>query len=363
MMGKAVRKFERFARRNELQSALPSALSGGATFAGGQQGDRFKVRRGFESYGDSGGAVVVAWPVLRRASNIVRLGTAQRRANLVPKWTGGVRFGVMPDRRCSPEATLGRRRFRQCLRWFPALVFVQALSCQAQSFNIEPDAYSEGTVLDHLLPDVHLTSAGADNLPIPPVPFEVTAVGDLLDFATTGTNVFGCANVPFWNSDRRMRMEFAAPMSWVMIDFAGGQYFANETGQLDGYNADNQKVASFTTAPLAAGHAETMTISRESGDIAWAVAYVPPGHGVFGRLDNLRFGGVVRIGLRLQFVDGGAVLTFTGPKDTPYRVWSSTNLSDWQILGVPTQGQPGQFVFFDAHSAGDVPRFYRVSVP
>src|SRR5688572_20750055 len=154
---------------------------------------------------------------------------------------------------------LGRRCPRVIVHWLSALVWTLAFGAGAQTYIIEPDDYADGTVLDHVLSAVHLTSAGADNLPISPVPFEVTAVGDLLDFATTGTNVFAHANVPFWNSDRRLRMEFAAPVAFVAIDFAGGQYFTNETGRLDGYDAAGHLVASYLTAPLAAGHMETMT--------------------------------------------------------------------------------------------------------
>jgi hypothetical protein len=243
------------------------------------------------------------------------------------------------------------------------LVSALAFNAGAQIQVIEPDDYPDGTVLDHILPAVHLTSAGADNLPIPPVPFEVTAVGDLLDFAPTGTNVFACANVPFWNSDQRLRMEFASPVSSVTIDFAGGQYFTNETGRLDGYNAAGQLVASYVTAPQAAGHAETMTISRETPDIAWAVAYVPPDLGVFGRLDNLRFGVVPRPVLQLGLANGIAVLTFTGSTNLTYRVWASTNLRNWQVLGAPTQVLPGQFVYADVGASGNARRFYRVSLP
>jgi hypothetical protein len=237
------------------------------------------------------------------------------------------------------------------------------LRAAAQTYVIEPDDYPDGTVLDHLIPAVHLTSAGSDNLPIPPVPFEVTAAGDLLDFATTGTNVFACANVPFWNSDQRLRMEFAEPVSFVTIDFAGGQYFTNETGRLDGYNAAGQLVASYVSAPQPAGHAETMTISSEVTDIAWAVAYVPPNLGVFGRLDNLHFGIVPRPVLQLSMADEIAVLAFTGPTNLTYRVWASTNLGNWQVLGSPTQAQPGQFVFSDFGAMGNAHRFYRVSSP
>jgi hypothetical protein len=252
------------------------------------------------------------------------------------------------------------RRLRLALGLLACALASQA---GAQTYIIEPDDYPDGTVLDHILPAVHLTSAGADNLPIPPVPFEVTAVGDLLDFATTGTNVFACANVPFWNSDRRLRMEFAVPVSAVTIDFAGGQYFTDETGRLDGYNTAGQLVASYVTAPQAAGHMETMTIFREATDIAWAVAYVPPNLGVFGRLDNLRFGIVSRPVLELGMANGIVVLTFTGSTNLTYRVWASTNLSDWQVLGAPTQVQPGRFVFADPGAIGNERRFYRVSLP
>lgn len=244
-----------------------------------------------------------------------------------------------------------------------ALAWTLACGAGAQTCVIEPDDYADGTVLDHILPTVHLTSAGADNLPIPPVPFEVTAVGDLLDFATTGTNVFACANVPFWNNDQRLRMEFTSPVTFVTIDFAGGQYFANETGRLDGYNVAGQLVASYVTAPQAAGHGETMTISRVATDIAWAVAYVPPGLGVFGRLDNLRFGIVPPPVLQLGLPNGIAVLTFTGSTNLSYRVWASTNLNYWEALGSPTQMQPEQFVYADAGALNHAHRFYRVSLP
>jgi len=259
--------------------------------------------------------------------------------------------------------TLSQNRSQRGLLVLSALAWALAFGAEAQTYIIEPDDYPDGTVLDHILPAVHLTSAGADNLPIPPVPFEVTAVGDLLDFATTGTNVFACANVPFWNSDQRLRMEFVSPVSSVTIDFAGGQYFTNETGRLDGYNAAGQLVASYVTGPQPAGHMETMTISSEATDIAWAVAYVPPDLGVFGRLDNLRFGVVPRPVLQLGLMNGIAVLTFTGSTNLTYRVWASTNLGKWEVLGSPTQVQPGQFIFADVGAISNARRFYRVSLP
>lgn len=246
---------------------------------------------------------------------------------------------------------------------FCAAMLLMVGAARSQSFTIEPDNYADTTVLDHVLSAVHLTSAGADNRPIPPVPFDVTANDDNLDFVSTGTKVFGHANVPFWNSDRRLRMEFAAPVSWVMIDFIGGEYFAVETGRLDGYNAAGQWVASYSTAPLAAGHKETMILSRDQTDIVLAIAYVPPDLGVFGRLDVLRFGMNPRPSLHISMIEGIALLQFAGATNLTYRVWSSANLSEWSVVGTPTQVQPGVFKWADLSVDHSGRRFYRVTSP
>ncbi len=243
-----------------------------------------------------------------------------------------------------------------------------ATKAWAQIQVIEPDNYSDGTVLDHILPGVHLTTAGADNLPIPPVPFEVTASEDLLALAPTGTNVFGHANVPFWNSDRRLWMEFTPAVSFVGIDFAGGQFFTNETGRLDAYNGAGQLIASYVTAPQPAGAVETMTITRVTADIALAIAYVPPDGGVFGRLDRLRFGQAVLppapiISGIVPGPNGSMVITFNGQASLSYRVWASTNLVHWSVLGAPSQAPPGVFSYQDTGARSNAGRFYRVSTP
>lgn len=253
---------------------------------------------------------------------------------------------------------------------FAALLVAAAWSLPsvAQVEVIEPDNYPDSTVLDHANPRVHLTTAGADNLPIPPVAFEVTATDDILDFAPTGTNVFGHANVPFWNSDRRLRMEFAAPVSFVAIDFAGGQYFTNETGRLDAYNASGQLIASYVTTPQPAGGVETMSLTRATADIALAIAYVPPDGGVFGRLDRLRFGASATppaptISGIAPGANGSMVITFSGQAQLAYRVWASTNLQDWAVLGAASQSPPGLFSYSDPGATTNAWRFYRVSTP
>lgn len=151
---------------------------------------------------------------------------------------------------------------------------------------IEPDDYADRTVLTSISAAVALSVTGSDNLP---GAFEVTANDDGFDFAPTGAHVFGHSNVGFFNSERRMRMDFATPARAVRIDFAGGTYFETEIGRLEVYDVNGARLAEYVTQPLGSGEPETMMIVRESADIAWAIAYVAAGEGSFGRLDNLRF--------------------------------------------------------------------------
>lgn len=159
----------------------------------------------------------------------------------------------------------------------------------AAIYVIEPDNYTNGSVLSHIFPEVNLTTAGSDNLPIPPVSFDVTASYDGFGFASTGTNVFGHAGVQFWNTDRRLRMDFTVPVSLLAIDFIGGDLFTNDVAQLDVFNSSGILLASYVSSPRPPDSVESLSVSREAGDIAWAVAYAGPGNGNFIRLDNLQF--------------------------------------------------------------------------
>jgi alpha-tubulin suppressor-like RCC1 family protein len=58
---------------------------------------------------------------------------------------------------------------------------------------------------------------------------------------------------------------------------------------------------------------------------------------------------------------GPFTLNFAGLTNASYRVWASTNLTNWSALGAPNQVQPGVFQFTDA--GGLAWRFYRVSCP
>lgn len=172
------------------------------------------------------------------------------------------------------------------LAWLATLALTTATAV-AQFVTLEPDDFSNAAVLNHVFPQVSLVTAGENNLPIP---FNVTASDDGFGYAATGTRVFGHAGgIPFWNSFRRLRMDFAQPISSLAIDFIGGWTFTNDIGKLDVFNSAGLLLDSYTTAPRPADSVETMSLIRPAGDIAWAVAYLPADGGDFGRLDNLRF--------------------------------------------------------------------------
>ena len=162
-----------------------------------------------------------------------------------------------------------------------------SLQSNAQLFVIEPDDYPNGAILNHLLPQVSLVTAGANNLPIP---FDVAAAYDGFGYASTGTNVFGHAGgIPFWNTNRRLRMDFTTPISLLWIEFIGGDLFTNDVAKLDAFSSAGTLLESYTSAPQPPDRVEPLFISRPASDIAWAVAYLPADGGSFGRLDNLRF--------------------------------------------------------------------------
>jgi hypothetical protein len=152
--------------------------------------------------------------------------------------------------------------------------------------TLEPDAYATNSVLNNASSYVSLITAGTNNQPHLPTPFDVTVVTDFF-IPPTGGKVFAHAGVGFWNNDRRLRMTFLAPVDSVSIYFGGGNLSTNETGYLSAYDAGFNLLGNYVTAPLPYGVTELMSLSFTN--IAYAVAYSPAGLGNFGRLDALSF--------------------------------------------------------------------------
>jgi alpha-tubulin suppressor-like RCC1 family protein len=61
--------------------------------------------------------------------------------------------------------------------------------------------------------------------------------------------------------------------------------------------------------------------------------------------------------------NAGFSLSFSGSTNATYRVWVSTNLTTWDVLGPPSQPVPGVFSFTEAETTNWPQRFYRLSSP
>ena len=60
---------------------------------------------------------------------------------------------------------------------------------------------------------------------------------------------------------------------------------------------------------------------------------------------------------------GKAQVQFTAPEGLIYIIEASTNLVDWEKIGVATNAGSGEFHFEDPNTAQTPVRFYRVVVP
>lgn len=61
--------------------------------------------------------------------------------------------------------------------------------------------------------------------------------------------------------------------------------------------------------------------------------------------------------------DGDFEFSFAGVSGLPYLVWSSTNVTQWNVLGAPREASPGLFQFRDSQAGDHGIRFYRTSSP
>lgn len=94
---------------------------------------------------------------------------------------------------------------------------------------------------------------------------------------------------------------------------------------------------------FAAGGSHSLALMRAD--------YVPPTPPVFDA------------GASVWIPGGGFQLQFTGTEGASYRVWASTNLMDWELLGMATATAPGWFQFEDAAATNWPQRFYRATAP
>jgi hypothetical protein len=167
---------------------------------------------------------------------------------------------------------------------------VQVVDQQGQPLQlgggVEPDDYpSDLQLLNDVNPAVTLEAVGlgvADG----------SVMSSQRDTSSTGSRVF--AHLVWGNqvsaewtaSSRKLKMTFSAPVTTVSLDAVANS--EGDYGRLEVYDAADRLLARYTTRALADGDFETMTLSRPTAEIAYAVA---SGHaGAAVRFDNLRFG-------------------------------------------------------------------------
>ena len=149
---------------------------------------------------------------------------------------------------------------------------------------VEPDAFPDGAVLD--------TAVAAATLSVETVGGFPSSVGVAVSpTASTGQKVLayqaGSTWSTLWTPDsRRLRIEFASPVSRLQIDAAAAT--DGDLGRLEVFDENDQLLARVTSGILNAGQFETLEITRPTADIAYALV---GGHlGSQVQLDNLRIG-------------------------------------------------------------------------
>ncbi len=149
----------------------------------------------------------------------------------------------------------------------------------------EPDALLAGTKVRNIFPGATLTTTDANNIAFDL--FEVDVVTDIRP--STGNQVFAHSGVPFFYTDRKLRIDFYEPASSVSIDITA--FVGATQGRMRVFNASGVELETTTTIVLADTQTATLNITRPSADIAYAMAYSEPGPDLsnFGRFDNLRY--------------------------------------------------------------------------
>lgn len=195
-------------------------------------------------------------------------------------------------------------------------------------------------------------------------------------------------------SDPQRRLLFAPPANAYGSPFTNFTYYAND-GQADSVTA---MVNVFILAPLQptithierpktgitaltfTGHSNTTyCVWASSNLMTWEYLGLPtqPTNGMFHfqdasaaqhsqRFYRLSIGcetPIPNLNASSSLTGAGFNLRFAGGPYWTYRVWGSTNLVNWELLGAAEEFQPGQFRYLDTDSTNWPQRFYKAGSP
>jgi hypothetical protein len=173
---------------------------------------------------------------------------------------------------------------------------------------LEPDDFASGELIDGSALGVTLALADNTNTPKPGAQ-PIVARDDT--FASTGSRVFA-HQVNFFDSEDRLRIDFASPVSAVQINFTGTRPFAGQAGHLEAYSADGTLIDSYITGQLLQRQYETMAVESDQPNIAYVSAYTGTTEQITGRLDSLRIDGLASEIWTLTNTDGNYTLSLPG---------------------------------------------------
>lgn len=185
---------------------------------------------------------------------------------------------------------------------FICLICCQPVAVSGAIFEIEPDDFDDGTVLNTIHPRVDLAIHDGISTPDFPTDFGIFPAPAIIPvtaltnedifggyFTSTGTKTFGHAGVDFTPLSRAIGMRFNGSAMEVSIDVIGTNDLTSTVGVLEIYDAGGNLLDSVNSSELLRQDVETLSISRPTFDIAFARAYSDSDFNPFGSFDRLRF--------------------------------------------------------------------------
>jgi hypothetical protein len=214
--------------------------------------------------------------------------------------------------------------------WTMQLVDQQGQPLQLDQ-NLDPDDYAQQETINDTLDGVTLSAVG--------IGVKDERVGALeADTSSTGEHVFafvawGINDI--WSSDwradsRELRIDFDSATTTLSIDAVARS--SAGYGRLEVYNSEGELLDRYTTGLLEAGAVETMTITRPTADIAYAIATSHMSTTI--RLDNLHVGPQ-----STAVTDSLGAYAFPGLPAGEYFV-QAIPTSPWDIVSPETSIQP-----------------------
>ncbi|WP_254511326.1 dockerin type I domain-containing protein [Anatilimnocola floriformis] len=138
---------------------------------------------------------------------------------------------------------------------------------------IEPNNYSENTMLNSVEAGVNLSVIGATSGGSMVLSRTVTNGSNKIFYAASSGNETFATKRDFSGNnlsvDRKLKAEFLTPTTTVSLTAIGT---GASVGRLDAYDANGNLVGRYTTSPLGAGQTEVMTITHATADIKYVIA-------------------------------------------------------------------------------------------